>query len=243
MPEAPQFRYMTVMSQPDTASPSVPSTARSRGLSLAEFVLGAAVVVAHNIFHVVPNEVPILFVLGIASIRLREGTWRALGLARPKSWGVTILIAFATAVTVILVGQFVTEPLAQAMGLHTAKSASTALGLKRSDIWSLAKSLGVVWTFAAFGEEIGYRRYLLGRAADVGSGSATAYWISLLGVSVLFGVGHYYQGPSGMFTTACDGLMIGSAYLLSRRNLWVAVLAHGFIDTIALVAVFIGIAD
>ena len=227
------------MSQPDVPSLS----ARSRGLSLAEFLFGGAIVVAHNVFHVVPNEVPILFVLGIASIRLREGNWRAVGLARPNSWSATILVALATAATVIVVGQFVTEPLAQALGLHTAKSAPTALGLRRGDLWSLAKSLGVVWTFAAFGEEIGYRRYLLGRGADIGNRSAIAYWIALFPVSVLFGIGHYYQGPAGMFTTACDGLMIGAAHLLSRRNLWVAVLAHGFIDTVALVAVFAGIAD
>jgi len=233
------------MTQSETAMTPIlaPRSAGYWGLSLAEFVLGGAIVVAHNVYHLVPNEVPILFVLGIASIRLREGNWRAIGLALPKSWGITILIALATAVTVILVGQLVTEPLAQAMGLHTAKSAPTALGLRKGDVWSLAKALGVVWTFAAFGEEVGYRRYLLGRAADIGNRSAVAYGMALFCVSVLFGIGHDYQGPAGMFTTACDGLMIGTAYLLSRRNLWVAVLAHGFIDTIALGVVFLGLAD
>jgi len=232
------------MTVPETIAPApAPQSARYRGLSSVELVLGGAIVVAHNVYHLVPNEVPILFVLGIASIRLREGNWRAIGLARPKSWGITILIALATAVTVILVGQLVTEPLAQVMGLHTAKSAPTALGLRKGDVWSLAKGLGVVWTFAAFGEEIGYRRYLLGRAAEIGNRSAIAYGIALLCVSMLFGIGHFYQGTAGMFTTACDGLMIGAAYLLSRRNLWVAVLAHGFIDTIALGAVFLGMAD
>jgi len=221
----------------------IPETARARGLSLTEFIIGAAIVVAHNVFHLVPNEVPILFVLGIASIRLREGSISAIGLGRPKSWTRTVLIALATAVTVIVVGQFVTEPLAHVMGLHTAKSAPTALGLKKDDLWSLTRAIAVIWTFAAFGEEISYRRYLLGRAADVGGSSAFAYAIALLCVSALFGIGHYYQGPAGMFTTACDGFMIGAAYLLSGRNLWVAVLAHGFVDTIAFGAVFLGLAD
>lgn len=214
-----------------------------RAISFAEVIVGAGIVIAHNVFHAVPNEVPILFVLGIASIRLREGSWHKIGLGRPNSWRLTILIAFATALLVILLGQFVTEPLVAAMGLHHTKSAGTALGLKRDDALSVLKALGITWTFAAFGEEIGYRRYLLGRAADLGNRSAPAYWIALLCVSVLFGIGHYYQGPAGIFETACDGFVIGAAYLLSKRNLWVAVLAHGMIDTIAFGALFLGLAD
>jgi len=229
------------------AATSIPSrtslTAGQRGLSLVEFAIGAAIVVGHNVFHVVPNEVPILFVLGIASIRLREGGWGAIGLARPKSWRITVLIALATAVTVVVVQQFVTEPLAATLGLHEAKSAQTALGLKTGDTWSLVKALGISWTFAAFGEEIGYRRYLLGRAADLGNNSTPAQWVALVAVSVLFGIGHYYQGPAGMLPTACDGFIIGAAYLLSKRNLWVAVLAHGLIDTIVFGAVLFGLAD
>jgi hypothetical protein len=59
-------------------------------------------------------------------------------------------------------------------------------------------TLGIIWTFAAFGEELGYRGYLLTRAADLGNRSKVAYVISMLGVPVLFGFGHYYKGPSGV---------------------------------------------
>ena len=140
-------------------------------------------------------------------------------------------------------GQFVTDPLAKMMGLHSTNAASTALGDMRGNVWTALKGLGLVWTFAAFGEEIGYRRYLLGRAADLGNRTGLAHWLALLLVSILFGFGHYYQGPAGVFTTACDGFMIGAAYLLSGRNLWVAVLAHGLIDTTGIVLLFFGLAD
>jgi membrane protease YdiL (CAAX protease family) len=123
------------------------------------------------------------------------------------------------------------------------KSGANAIGLKRGDYLSLAKWFAIIWTFAAFGEEIAYRRYLLGRAADALGGSALANWMGLLLASVLFGFGHTYQGPAGIFTTGCDGFMIGAVYLLCRRNLWVAVLTHGFIDTIGLALIFLGIAD
>jgi membrane protease YdiL (CAAX protease family) len=217
---------------------------QERGLSFLEFALGALIIIGHNVFHILPNEVPILVVLGLVSIRLREGSWRAIGLGRPKSWWRTIAIAFAAALLVLAAGQCVTEPLAKAVGLQTnAGAAANALGGMKGDAWNTLKGLAIVWTFAAFGEEIGYRRYLLGRAADAGNRSPFAYWFGLLAVSVLFGFGHYYQGPAGVFTTACDGFMIGAAYLLSRRNLWVAILTHGLIDTIGIGLLFFGFAD
>jgi hypothetical protein len=45
----------------------------SRLFIVLEVLLGAAIVIGHNVFHVVPNEVPILVVLGLISIRLRTG--------------------------------------------------------------------------------------------------------------------------------------------------------------------------
>ena len=98
----------------------------------------------------------------------------------------------------------------------------------------------MVWTFAAFAEEIGYRGYLITRAADVGNRSKPAYWIAVLLVSVLFGYGHYYKGPSGIVDSGMAGLILGAAFLLSGRNLWVCILAHGFIDTFGIVALYFG---
>jgi membrane protease YdiL (CAAX protease family) len=214
-----------------------------RFLSLTELAVGSAIVIGHNVFHVVPNEVPILFVLGILSIRLREGSFRAIGLAWPKSWWRTVLIAVVAAAVVIAMGEYITDPLAKYLGLASTNKAATALGTMKGDIWTALKGLGLVWTFAAFGEEISYRRYLLGRAADVGNRTPLAYWIALVFASVLFGFGHYYQGPAGIFTTACDGFVIGAAYLLSGRNLWVAVLTHGLVDTTGIALLFFGLAD
>src|SRR5258708_27178952 len=43
----------------------------------------SAIVIGHNVFRVVPNEVPILFVLGLLSVRVRDGGWSAIGFRRP----------------------------------------------------------------------------------------------------------------------------------------------------------------
>ncbi|PYV54895.1 MAG: hypothetical protein DMG98_16980 [Acidobacteria bacterium] len=71
--------------------------------------------------------------------------------------------------------------------------------------------------------------------------SAGSLWIRLLLTSGrLFGYGHYYKGPSGIVDSGMAGLILGAAFLLSGRNLWVCILAHGFIDTFAIVALYFG---
>jgi membrane protease YdiL (CAAX protease family) len=57
---------------------------------------------------------------------------------------------------------------------------------------------------------------------------------------VLFGYGHYYKGPSEMLDSGVAGLILGAAYVLSGRNLWACILAHGFIDTFGVVMAFLG---
>jgi membrane protease YdiL (CAAX protease family) len=102
------------------------------------------------------------------------------------------------------------------------------------------KWLLLVWTFAAFGEEISYRGYLMTRAADLGRHSTVAWLAGLVVSSVLFGYGHYYKGPAGMLDSGTAGLILGGAYLLSGRVLWTSILAHGFIDTFGVMASYFG---
>ena len=60
-------------------------------------MLGGFIVIGHNVFHILPNEVPILFVLGWISLRLRDGGWKAAGLMRPSSWRKAVALALGAA--------------------------------------------------------------------------------------------------------------------------------------------------
>jgi len=210
----------------------------SRLVSAFELALGAAIVVGHNVFRVVPNEVPILFVLGLLSVRLRNRGLSALGFKRPSSWARVVQIALAAAALRVGLGEFVVDPFtAQFWPPAAAPAGVDAItgNIKTALLW-----LAIVWSFAAFGEEIAYRGYLLTRAADLGRRTTFAYWMGMVLVSILFGYGHFYKGPAGIVDSGVAGLILGSAYLLSGRNLWTSILAHGFIDTFGVMALYFG---
>jgi len=180
----------------------------SRILSGVELLLGTFIVIGHNVFHIIPNEVPILLVLGLVSIRLRNGGWSTMGFKQPSSWVHIVLIAAAAAAVRIILGDLVIEPLAGHFWPPiVAPAGSDAIS---GHVGTALLSLLIVWTFAAFGEEIGYRGYLLTRAAEIGRRTTAAYWIGIVIVAVLFGYGHYYKGPTGILDSGVAGLILGS---------------------------------
>ncbi len=218
--------------------PALPPGPAARGLSAAELLFGAAVVIGHNVFHVLPNEVPILVVIGLVSMRLRDGGWAAIGFRRPESWRRILAIAIAAAALRLALAELVIDPL-------TARFWPPAVAPQGADeiVGNLPYALVallVVWVLAAFGEEIAYRGYLLTRAADLGRRSPAAYLAAVVVTAILFGFGHFYKGPAGIVDSGVAGLVLGVAYLAAGRNLWASILAHGFIDTVGIVMLLFG---
>ena len=133
-------------------------TTKYRALSAFEFLLGAFIVIGHNIFRILPNEVPILFVIGLLSIRLRDVRWSAIGFKRPESWMRVVFIALVAAALRICLGDFVIEPLTGKFWPAPVAPAQANEIAGNPKVAVLA--LLIIWTFAAFGEEISYRGYL-----------------------------------------------------------------------------------
>jgi membrane protease YdiL (CAAX protease family) len=226
------------MSSPPTIATSIVRP-RARWFSLLELVLGVFIVFGHNIFHILPNEVPILFVLGWISLRWRNGGWKYAGLSRPQSWWKTVALAIIAAAILLLGSELVVEPVAHRIWPEP-EHVSDVIQSGASGWRQALVSLLIVWTFASFGEELSYRGYLLTRAADAFGKSNLAYWAAMIVVSLLFGFGHYYKGPSGVLDSTYSGFVLGGVLLLSGRNLWTSILAHGIADTVAVFAVFMG---
>ena len=211
-----------------------------RGLSAFELLIGAALVIGHNVLHVLPNEVLILPILAIVSMRLRDGrfAWSSLGFKRPNSWTRIVVIAVAAAALRLILGELVIDPLTAQVfpAAHLPAGAAAITGNPGKAL----QALGLIWSFAAFGEEISYRGYLLNRAAEAGGGTTAAFWAAAIVSAVLFGYGHYYKGPAGVIDSGVAGLILAIAYLASGRNLWTCVIAHGLIDTVGVAALYFG---
>ena len=110
--------------------------------------------------------------------------------------------------------------------------ASAGLGGKQA-----LTALLIIWTFAAFGEELGYRGYLLRRAADLFGRSNMAYFLAMVGRSSLW-FRHYYK-----VRPACSiaplGLVLGG-FTYSPDEIFGRDPTHGFSSTFAVVVLFMG---
>jgi membrane protease YdiL (CAAX protease family) len=123
--------------------------------SLAEFLVGAAIVIGHNVYHVIPDEVSILFVLGLISLRVRDGGWKVIGLRWPFALKKTVLLALTAAAVRILLGSFCCQ--SSYCPFLAACNCTERMNDITGHIMVALKWFAIVWTFAAFGEEISYR--------------------------------------------------------------------------------------
>jgi membrane protease YdiL (CAAX protease family) len=178
----------------------------------------------------------VLVALAIVSLIVRRQGVSTLGLRRPAQplrmaaevfglciiWSVLILALYMPLLE-HLTGQ--REDVSQFMRLE-------------GNLPLLLVLLLLTWTLAAFGEEFAFRGYVQTRIRDVLPPGLTSLIIAVLVSSVLFGFIHTEQGAIGIVLKTFDGIFF-SLLRYRYRTLWAAILGHGFINTIGLVAYFI----
>jgi CAAX protease family protein len=238
--ERSKTRHSTNFVEPPMshALASTRSWQRSRLLAACEFAVVAALFVADMRHHVFFSKTPYLFVLAWVSLRLRSLQWKDIGLARLRGWGPMLAVGVLAGVGMELLELFVTQPLlVRIIGKMPDLS---DLGSLRGNSKMLLLWLVLAWTLAAFGEEAVYRGYLMNRVAGLGNNSRTAWIVSLLLVSAVFGFSHLDQGITGQIENAINGLLLGLLYLGCGRNLWVPIIAHGITDTVDVTLLFMG---
>ena len=209
-----------------------------RWLVLVEFALVVAVYVAreHHILKV--SATPYLFLVAWISLRLRRVRWKEIGFTRYRTWATTLLFGITYGVGLELFDLFGKQPLlTRLLGKPPDLSGFPAV---RGNLKYALLIIVLIWVLAAFGEELVYRGYLMNRVADLGRGTRTAWIVSLLLISALFGFSHYNQGLTGIVEEGSDGLILGLMYLAYRRNLAIPIVTHGVCDTIDTALLFLG---
>jgi membrane protease YdiL (CAAX protease family) len=215
------------------------SSLTTRAAAAGEILLVLALTLGHRVFHIIPvDETAPIFLLGWLSLWLRGVGWTGVGLKAPRSWSRAIAGGAAAGVALQVLSELVTEPLIQRVTHQVADMSEFAPLVGNVKLAALYFVL--VWSWAAFGEELTYRGYVLNRVADLGGRTKSGWAVALLVVVVLFGYGHSYQGVAGMLDTGLHGLAFGLLYLASGRNLWVAIIAHGVCDTVGIAMIFFG---
>jgi membrane protease YdiL (CAAX protease family) len=171
--------------------------------------------------------------------KIRGSTWSDFGLARPKSWGRTILMGIGVTVG-ILVSFALLSSLIQ-LAFPVPQENLSRFEFMHGNLPNLILNLVAVWITAGFLEELGWRGYLMNRLIDLqGNTTKLAWVISVVGSAIIFGLGHTYQGLGGVIKVITLGLLFGVAFLTVRRNLWPLIIAHALLDTISFVGHYFG---
>ena len=146
-----------------------------------------------------------------------------LGIVLPSGWGFLAGVGIALALIFVLIGQLqatkrrpkVAEQIRATAAPLTFLLPSTPTEL-RLFTW-LGVTAGIV-------EELLCRGYMMWVVRSVAPS-----WVALVVTSIAFGIGHAYQGFSGILKTFGVGLFVGGLYLLTG-SIWIPMIVHAAID-------------
>ena len=178
----------------------------------------------------------VLIALALMSLTARRAGAGSLGLRRParpvrmavQVFGSSLLW---TALTLAMIMPVVEHLTGQRRDVSQFAPLEGNLGL-------LLYLLVISWMLAAFGEEFAYRGYVQTRMRDVLPAGRTGLIIAVLLSSLLFGLAHTEQGIVGVILSGIDAIFF-SILRYRYQTLWAAILAHGFLNTIGMIAYFI----
>jgi membrane protease YdiL (CAAX protease family) len=148
----------------------------------------------------------------------------ALGVTLPLGWGSVIGGAITAAVLAFMLVQWQAVGRLDQQGkerLERQLSGAAALIPRTESEHRVFRWLAIT---AGICEELLYRGYLIWYF-----GNWVGPWAAAAVGAVVFGLGHFYQGPAGVVKTGGVGLLAGLLYLATGSLLWPMIL-HAVVD-------------
>lgn len=173
------------------------------------------------------------------ALRAQKETFSSIGLSvKNISLGRSIMIGIVLGIVLELFASFVTTPLLSRY--FGSEPALNDFQVIKGNVSMLLLFILISWVLAAFGEEICFRGFLMNRLARVMGNTKTAWILSLVLSSVLFGWGHTEQGITGWIQEGISGLFLGIIFLASGKNLTIPIVSHGVSNTLAFILIYLG---
>ena len=144
------------------------------------------------------------------------------------------ILVFIAAIAAFVLGSII---MANIIGIPESSDMSNYTFLQ-NNLELLFLTLIGTYIVASFGEEVIYRGFIINRLIELGLdskiGKVTVIFISAL----IFGLAHYQWGLMGIVQTGFMGAVLGFFYLKLKKRIWILVLAHGYMDTILLIQMY-----
>lgn len=185
-----------------------------------------------NIFYVVAA-----LVLTISIKYLRKERWADLGFFSVHIK--KILIAVAIGLLFGLTDNYLFDPLLSKL-LGKAPDLSAFAGIK-GNVQGLLVMLAIGWFIGGVFEEYFFRGYLFHRFSTLIRNRRLYQIITISLISIVFALGHSYQGVTGMIETFYFSIIMGLLYFYFGKNVWYLMLVHGMYDTVGIIWLFLGL--
>lgn len=184
----------------------------------------------------------LMIALGGLLLKRQGSSWRETGLRKPKSLPGTLLlgvVAFIAAVLLFVITQGIAVYLITALGLAPTEIDQSRFNPMEGNLPYFSLAIILAWTTIAFGEEMFFRSFLITRMIDF---TAIKRGPAILIAGAIFGVIHFAEGPLGILSNGAFGVLFGWIYLRSGRNLWITIIAHGLMNTLRFILLYLGAA-
>ena len=178
-----------------------------------------------------------------AGLRYRGQRWSHLGLhlGVPGWKSISIVVLKSLPVFAAAILAFAAGAVLMAILLGRPESADMSkYNYLQGNLAMTVVALGSVYVVSAFAEELIYRGFLITRVRELAQDEKSVRGFAVVFSSLVFGLIHSDWGLAGMVQATCMGLALGASYLFVRRNLWVLILAHAYMDTILVLQMYFG---
>ncbi|WP_223551724.1 CPBP family intramembrane glutamic endopeptidase [Aestuariivivens sp. NBU2969] len=144
------------------------------------------------------------------------------------------ILVFIAAIAAFVLGSII---MANITGIPESPDMSNYTFLQ-NNLELLFLTLIGTYIVASFGEEVIYRGFIINRLIELGLDSKFGKVIVIFISALIFGLAHYQWGLMGIVQTGFMGAVLGFFYLKLKKRIWILVLAHGYMDTILLIQMY-----